>query len=173
LSIEVRDLGLIRWNKLGTYQGNSSYRYDGIDVSNVLNFSDTTFLQTRADSIAKNIGISKQNKGNTFFIPATFNISYIYDYSQKLDVAVGVRYIANAGYLPRVYVKGIYNLSKNFIIVPTLAYGGFGRMDFELGAAKSFKSDWIISANAFLFEYLILPTKTSGQGLNLSLTKLF
>jgi hypothetical protein len=79
----------------------------------------------------------------------------------------------NAAYIPRLYIKMVYYLKKNLIIVPTLAYGGFGRGDFELGIAKSFKDKLMISANLFYLEYFLLPKKSSGNGFNLSLTALF
>jgi hypothetical protein len=79
----------------------------------------------------------------------------------------------NAAYIPRLYIKMVYYLKKDLIIAPILAYGGFGRGDFELGIIKSVKDKLMISANLFYLEYFLLPKKSSGNGLNLSLTALF
>jgi len=173
LTVEVRDLGIIQWNKMDTYRGNSTYRYDGVQVDNILNFGDSSFVSTKADSIAKDLGVVKEQKGNTFFIPATFNVSYLYNCTDNISLQGSIRYMLNAGYLPRVSLKGILSLSKGFVVTPAIAYGGFGRMDFELGAAKLFKSDLAVSANLFLLEYVAWPKQSSGQGVNVSICKLF
>jgi hypothetical protein len=173
LTVEVRDLGIIQWNKMDTYRGNSTYHYDGVQVDNLLNFGDSSFVSTKADSVAKDLGIVKEQKGSTFFIPATFNVSYLYNYSEKFSLQGSIRYMLNVGYLPRVSLKGIVSLSNRFVVTPAFAYGGFGRMDFELGAAKFFKSELAVSANLFLLEYLAWPKHSAGQGVNLSITKLF
>ncbi|RZK14146.1 MAG: hypothetical protein EOO43_16785, partial [Flavobacterium sp.] len=51
-NFEIRDLGVIRWNKLSTYKGDGLFRYDGVDAGNILQFSDSVFTRIKADSIA-------------------------------------------------------------------------------------------------------------------------
>jgi hypothetical protein len=172
-NFEVRDLGMIRWNKLNTYEGDGLFRYDGVDSENILQFSDSVFTRIKADTIAAEFGAVRQEKDFTYWVPATFHANYVYHLADKATMVAGVKYMTSAGYLPRVYVKGIYYLKKDFFIAPMVAYGGFGKLDFELGAAKSFKDKFIISANVFYFEYLVMPKRTAGQGFNVSLTKLF
>jgi hypothetical protein len=173
LNFEIRELGFIRWKDLNFYEGDSTYRYDGANVNDILDFSDSTFTQIKADKIAGDLNISKQKKNITYFVPATIHLNYLHHLSDKLSMVAGVKYMLNANYIPRVYFKSIYYLKKNFIIAPSLAYGGFGRMDFEIGAAKSFRDTFIVSVNVFYLEYLLLPKKSSGHGFNFSLTKLF
>lgn len=173
LNFEIRDLGFIRWSNLRTYEGDSVYRYEGIKVNNVLTFSDSIFSQIKVDSIAADLGIKGFEKDFTYTIPATFHVNYVRYLSEKITLVGGVKYMLRSAYIPRVYVKGLYYFSDDFFIAPVIAYGGFGRLDFELGAAKSFNGKLILSANAFYLEYLLLPKKTSGQGFNFSVTKLF
>jgi hypothetical protein len=173
LNFEIRDLGFIRWSNLKTYEGDSIYRYEGIEVNDVLTFSDSIFSQIKADSIAEDLGIKGIEKDFTYTIPATFHVNYVHYLSEKITMVGGVKYMLRAAYIPRVYVKGLYYFNDNFFIAPVIAYGGFGRLDFELGAAKSFNDKLIISANAFYLEYVLLPKKSSGQGFNFSVTKLF
>jgi hypothetical protein len=132
-----------------------------------------TFFNLKADSVAKEMGLRKEKKSLTYFIPATLHVNYTYNHSDRLTMVTGVKHMLNAAYIPRLYIKMVYYLKKNLIIVPTLAYGGFGRGDFELGIAKSFKDKLMISANLFYLEYFLLPKKSSGNGFNLSLTALF
>jgi hypothetical protein len=173
LNIEVKDLGFIRYHNLNSYTGNSTYRYDGYDVKNIFQLNDSVFTNIKADTLAKSMGLQKEKKNINFLTPATFHVNYLYHYNSKISFAGGIKYMINASYIPRLYVKTIYYLRKDLIIIPMVAYGGFGKADFELGIAKSFKDKLIISANLFYAEYLLLPKKTSGNGFHVSITKLF
>ncbi|MBX9850945.1 MAG: hypothetical protein K2X86_04220 [Cytophagaceae bacterium] len=173
LNFEVRDLGVIQWKDLNIYEGDALYRYDGQDIGNVLNFSDSIFSLTKADSIAANLGIKKKKENLTYFIPASLHVNYLFRMTSSLSMVAGVKYYIKANYIPRIYVKSIYYLNNRFMIAPMIAYGGYGKLDFELGAAKSFKDSFIISANVFYLEYLLLPKKSAGHGFNFSLTKLW
>ena len=173
LNFEVRDLGVIQWKDLNIYEGDSLYHYDGQDVDNILDFSDSIFTQIKADSIAASLGIKKKKENLTYFIPTSLHVNYMFNMTPKLSLVAGVKYYIKANYIPRIYVKSIYYLNNRFMIAPMIAYGGYGKLDFELGAAKSFKDSFIISANVFYLEYLLLPKKSAGHGFNFSLTKLW
>jgi hypothetical protein len=173
LNFEMRDLGFISYKNMNVYSGNSTYRYNGYDVNNIFQFNDSIFSNLKADSVASDMGLQKEKKSFTFIIPATFQINYVYHYNDRLSLVAGIKHMVNAAYIPRVYIKPVYYLKKDLIIAPTIAYGGFGRGDFELGIAKSFKDKLMVSLNLFYLEYFLLPKKSSGNGLNLSLTKLF
>jgi hypothetical protein len=173
LNFEIRDLGFIRYKNLNVYSGNSSYRYNGYDVNNILQFNDSIFNNLKTDSVAKSIGLQKEKKNITYMIPATFHINYVYNYSDRLTLVGGVKHIINASYIPRVYIKSVYYLKKDLIIIPVLAYGGFGRADIEFGISKSFHDKLMISANLFYLEYFLMPKRSSGNGLSMSITKLF
>jgi hypothetical protein len=173
LNFEVRDLGFISYKNLNVYSGNSDYRYNGYDVNNILQFNDSIFTNLKADSIAKSMGLQKGEKNITYIIPATLHLNYVYNYSDRLMLVAGAKHIINASYIPRLYVKSVYYLKKDLIVIPMLAYGGFGRADIELGISKSFRDKLMISANLFYLEYFVMPKKSSGNGLSVSITKLF
>ena len=107
------------------------------------------------------------------FLPTTVHLNYLYKFSEKLTVAIGIKQMLNVSYKPRLYVKPIYYLNSSLIVAPTIAYGGFGGADLELGLAKKFNNHLLISANIFYIEYILLPKKTSGHGFNVSISKLF
>ncbi|HXA03061.1 MAG TPA: hypothetical protein VNW99_13795, partial [Cytophagaceae bacterium] len=173
LNFEIRDLGFIRYKNLNVYSGNSTYRYNGYNVNNILQLNDSIFTNLKADSIAKSMGLQKEKKNITYMIPATFHLNYVYHYNDRLTLVGGVKHIINASYLPRVYIKSVYYLKKDLVIIPMLAYGGFGRADFEFGISKSFHDKLMVSANLFYLEYFLMAKKSSGNGLSLSVSKLF
>jgi hypothetical protein len=109
----------------------------------------------------------------TYILPSTLNIAYYRHMNPKLTLSGGVRQQFVAGYIPRIYAKAAYYIKKDFVVVPTLAYGGFGRADVELGISKSFADHIILSTHLQWFEYLAAPAKTSGQGMSLAFSYYF
>jgi hypothetical protein len=174
LNFEVRDIGFITWQGVKTYSGNNaSYQYNGLLINDILSHGTNVASGYTLDSIAKAAGIKITTQNRTMFLPTTFNINYVFSPNKKFSRTVGVRYMLTTGYIPRVYVREADFLGKGFTLVNSLAYGGFGRLDYELGLLKKFKNSFIISVNLFAFEYLVLPGKSSGNGFNFGLTKLF
>lgn len=174
LNFEVRDIGFIRWQDVKTYSGNSSYQYNGLLINDILSSGGTAIASSiTIDSIAKAAGIKIATQNKTMFLPTTFHVNYVFSPNKKFSRTIGVRYMLTTGYIPRVYMREADFLGKGFTLVNTLSYGGFGRLDYELGVLKKFNNSFIVSVNLFAFEYLVLPRKSSGNGFNFGLTKLF
>jgi hypothetical protein len=175
LNMEVRDLGFIEWRDVKSYSGNSNFQYNGILINDLLSSGSSLASDITLDSIATSAGITVETKNKMMFLPTTFHVNYVFMPNKKFTRTIGVRYMLAPGYIPRIYLREADELGKNFILVNTISYGGFGRFDYELGFMKSFgkKETFIAALNLFAFEYLVLPGKSSGHGLNLGLTKLF
>ena len=173
LTVELLDLGFIRWNDVVTYSGDGSYTYSGIAIDNIFTTGSLNINPVNLNTILENMGITKEVKDMTYMLPATLNIAYYRHMNPKLTLSGGVRQQFVAGYVPRVYAKAAYYIKKDFVIVPTLAYGGFGRADVELGISKSFADHIILSTHLQWFEYLAAPAKTSGQGMSLAFSYYF
>ncbi len=86
------------------------------------------------------------------FLPSTFHVNYVISPNKKYSRTVGMRYMLIPGYIPRVYLREADFLGKGFTLVNTFSYGGFGRLDYEVGVMKKFKDSFIISVNLFAFE---------------------
>ena len=173
LNFEIRDLGFIRWKNIKTYSGDSTFRYDGILINDILSNGTSIASDITVDSIAIETRIKIDTKSKTMFLPTVFHLNYVFSPNKKHSRTVGIRYMLASGYIPRVYLREADFLGKGFTLVNTFSYGGFGRFDYEIGVLKKIKNSFIISANVFAFEYLVLPSKSSGHGMNFSLTKLF
>ena len=173
LNFEVRDLGFIRWNDVKTYSGNSTFQYNGLLVDNILSSGASIASAVTLDSVAKAAGIKIETKNKTSALPSVFHLNYVFSPNKRVSRTIGVRYTLTPGYIPRVYIQEGDFLGKGFTLINTLAYGGFGRLDYEIGMLKKFNNSFIVSVNLFAFEYLVLPGRSSGNGLNFGLTKLF
>lgn len=172
LNAEVRDIGFISWENVKNYYGDSTFRYNGVLLDDLLGNGSIVSTVT-VDSVAVSSGVKIQTKNTMMFLPATFHVNYVMVKNKKFARTAGIKYMLLPGYIPEVYIRGADFLGKGFTLVNTVSYGGFGRFDYELGAMKKFKNSFIISANLFAFEYLVLPGKSSGHGFNIGLTKIF
>ena len=169
---ELLDLGFIRWNNVSYYSGNGQYQYSGFNY-NPLAANSLSITSVTPVGFFDQMGLNRQTKNVTYMLPTTLHLAYFRHLTPKITVSGGVRQMAVPGYIPRVYGKLAYYIRKDFVIIPTLAYGGFGRADIELGISKTFKEHVIVSVNLFCFEYLVAPNKTSGNGLSFSMSYYF
>ena len=173
LNVEVRDLGFIQWNNIKTYSGDGTFRYNGVLIDNLLGGGSSIVNTITMDSIAQATGLTVETKNRTMALPTVFHVNYVMMPNKRFTRTVGMRYMLAPGYLPEVYLRSADFLGKGFVLLNTVSYGGYGRFDYEIGMMKKFKNSFVISANLFAFEYLVLPGKSSGHGLNVGLTKLF
>lgn len=172
-AIELLDVGFIHWNDVVTYSGDGSYIYSGVQVDNILTRSGLTLDPINLENLLGGVGISKKVEDVTYWLPSTLHVSYFRHISSKITLSGGVRQQFVHGYKPKVYGKLAYYLNKQFVLIPKVSYGGFGRADVELGIAKSFSKQLLISTNLFWFEFLALPEKTSGHGMSVALSYYF
>jgi hypothetical protein len=172
-AVELLDVGFIRWNNVTTYTGNGSYTYNGIEIDNIIGGNGIVFDPVNLSSFLGNMGLNKEVKDVTYMLPSTLHVSYYRHLTPKVSVTGGVRQQFVYGYMPRVYGKLAYYVTKDFVLVPTLAYGGFGRADVQLGIAKSFSDHLLVSANLMWFEYFVAPSKTSGHGMSVAFSYYF
>ncbi|HSZ24624.1 MAG TPA: DUF5723 family protein [Cytophagaceae bacterium] len=173
LNFEIRDIGFITWKDVKTYSGDSTYQYNGLLVNNVLAPGASIVNNITVDSIASSIGLKIHTQNMTMALPTVFHVNYMLSPNKRLTRTIGLRYMLAPGYIPQLYIREADFLGKGFTLVNMLSYGGFGRMDYQIGVMKKFQNSFIISLNLFAFEYLVLPNKSSGNGLNFGLTKLF
>lgn len=172
-AVELLDVGYVRWNDVTTYTGDGAYTYDGFEIDNIIGGNGIVLDPVNLSSFLESMGLTKTVKDVTYMLPSTLHVSYYRHLSPKVSLTGGVRQQFVHGYVPRVYGKLAYYISKDFVLVPTLSYGGFGRGDFELGIAKSFSNHLLVSTNLFWFEYFAAPSKTSGHGMSVAFSYYF
>lgn len=173
LAVELLDVGFIHWNDVVTFSGNGSYVYNGIEVDNLIGGNGIVLDPINLTTFFENMGLNKTVKNVTYMLPSTLHVSYYRHLSPKISVTGGVRQQFVHGFKPKVYGKLAYYLRKDFVLVPTVSYGGFGRADVELGIAKSFSDHLLVSTNLLWFEYFALPDKTSGHGMSVAFSYYF
>lgn len=173
-AVELLDVGFIRWNDITTFSGDGSYTYDGVQIDNLIGGGNGIQLDPVSfTTVLENMGVKKNVKDVSYMLPSTLHLSYYRHLSPNVTVTGGVRQQFVRGYMPRIYGKLAYYLTKDFVLIPTLSYGGFGRADVEFGIAKTFSDHVVVSTNLMWFEYLVAPSKTSGHGMSVAFSYYF
>ena len=173
LSFEIRDLGFVRWKNMDTYNGDKTYRYDGVYISNILAAGNSFITDVSLDSVAKQLGIQKEVKNKTTLLPTKLQLTYLYKASSKISVKGDLNYMFLKGYVPYLKASIYYAIFPKVYLVPAIVVGGYGKVNSQLGISATLFKDWSIQTNIFALEYFIAPKKYSGHGLDVYLTKTF
>jgi len=170
---EVKDLGFIRWNSNSMhYSADSSYHYNGIDVSDLFNLDSNT-TQFSVDSVIdKN---TKFEKGQyTTNIPFTLDIHTKSYYGKQIAFEKGIICWFNTSAKPYYYAKlhFIFGRKKSADIAYIAAYGGYGRFNAGLEAKIDFAKHYSIHViDNYLFS--AIAQTSYGMGLYLKLVRRF
>ena len=172
LRLEIHDLGFIRWNdKSLKYISDTTYRFEGIEIDNIFTLEDS-ILQLTLDS-SSNDYVPLFNQGSyATFLPTTLHLSLFQKKNNEWFFTVGIISRIFANYTPYIYAKPGYILKDKYIFTSTLAYGGYGRFHFGLGAQVKFKG-FNISAGANNLEGFVFPKHFGGNSAYVSVRKVF
>ncbi len=171
-AIELKDLGFINWNNTTNYSKDSTYRFEGIVITDVFQINDSLFSDLKTDSITSILNIEAQKKSKNTLLPVNVHFRYSYQATDKWNIIGGLHYMYFKGYLPKIYGGANYQLGSTGINA-TASLGGFGRADFEIGATQRIKDKFLATINFLYLENLLAPKKTSGQGINVGLSMRF
>lgn len=172
-NFEARDLGFIQWKNQTKLTADSSYRYEGVEVSNLLKASVFNTDNINIDTLSQKFKAPKTTESMLQLLPNNFLINYSFKASERIRIFVGAKYISRTSYIPKITIRTQLTFAKSWHIIPSISYGGFGNQAVELGLMKTFKKTFIVSANLFCIEYLLLPKQSGGCGLNISIAKIF
>lgn len=164
LVASISDVGVVSWSDLTTYKADTLYRFEGVEVDNVLQLDDSLFADSQTDSLPAVLELKAGSGSHTYMLPADINVRYVLPLTDKTNLLVGVRQLINGNYRTRLRATVAHRFSDKFALKGTLAYGGYSRLDAGLGAAFDTGGSFRVSVDAFYLETL-LSSKSSGSGL--------
>ncbi len=174
--ISFTELGLVSWydNPLN-YNADTTIRFEGVEVNNVLNSTNTTYNNISKDSVINTVFSQKDNTTFNKALPKQFNISYTkIMLDRKYELKLGVGYIFNANqFMPALYANNKFVLDPNFNISLLIAYGGYSNFNLGLGTNFRIKKRFVGYVGTTNILGFILPEKTYSQALFVSLAYLF
>jgi len=172
LIVNANNLGFIHWRKNSVqYSSDSSLRFTGYQINNVLDLKDSTLNRINSDSLLRSLTNARREEFNVNIPTNLLIINKIYFGRQLFSLTTGFRHIFNANYIPYVFIEPEYRL-RNVTFGFHTGYGGYVRLN--LGASLSWSSkNWFLRIGSNSLQGYILPNTSSGQGLFFSVAKKF
>lgn len=175
LNVSISDIGFMRWNtKSYLSSADTSYHFEGLEVSNVFDLLDTTSSdQNYQDTIINGFLPATERAAYTSILPAQLHLNYLHPIGGTSFYALaGLKYMFNPGYFPKVYAGGAW-YTKNFDVITSVSYGGYTNLSWDLRLRKTFFKTFEIYAGCNNMLGYILPKMTSSQGAFVALNKYF
>lgn len=173
LRVSVADIGAIKFNNKSLFLNQDSlFHYTGFNVNSVYDLQDSTFANTSQDTIINAIAPFK-NQSFSVTLPSVFNLTYETQFSKKIEMVEGIRYIFNGNYHLLAYIKGNFTITPKFVLSATAGYGGYGKFTYGLGVFSNLGKGFIVYAGSNNLEGFVSPKKACGQSAYISIVKNF
>ena len=172
LKIAVSDLGFIQWANTSVVEADTNIHFEGAEVSNLFNFNEDNY-EFPNDSLLDYFGLKAEQKGKTQWLPTTLDISYYHQFSSRLSLTTGVRYMANAAYLPKLFLVGSYGQRAAIQVNAIASLGGYGNFLGGLGIEKLFSDKLGVNFNCYMFGMAFAPSTSTGQAADIKIYAIF
>jgi len=172
LLVNANNIGFIHWqNNSVQYSSDSSLRFSGYTVNNIIDLKDSTISKLNRDSILRGLTNARRENFNTNIPTNLVIINKIYFGKELFCLQTGFRFIFNANYKPYVFVEPEYRV-KNVTFGLHTGYGGYVRLN--VGASITWNcKNWFLRLGSNSLQGYVVPKSASGQGLFFSLAKKF
>jgi hypothetical protein len=170
--IELKDIGLIRWNANSrTETADSLYHYEGISVNNILDPKNPAFSKLNTDSIV-NKAVKTVSGKITSVLPGIIHINSVTSY-KRWQLSKGIRYMYDANYRLNIYLTGNYFITKKLMVSLGAAYGGYSVFSANAGIGADLGRGYLVHVYSANIDGFIVPQIATGQSACIQLTKKF
>lgn len=172
LTVNANNIGFLHWfDNSVQYNSDSTFRFDGYKIDNLLDLQDTTLAAINRDSIIKNTTNARKESFNVN-IPTNLLIINKIRFSNKFVLGTGFRYLFNSNFKPYFFADAEYQLTSKITGVLHVAYGGYSKLN--VGLAFTYNSPaWFFKIGSNSLQGYISPSNTYGQGAFISVAKKF
>lgn len=172
LTVNANNIGFLHWfDNSVQYNSDSTFRFDGYKIDNLLDLQDTTLAAINRDSIIKNTTNARKESFNVN-IPTNLLIINKIRFTNKFVLGTGFRYLFNSNFKPYFFADAEYQLTSKVTGVLHAAYGGYSKLN--IGLAFSYNSPaWFFKIGSNSLQGYISPSNTYGQGAFISIAKKF
>jgi hypothetical protein len=172
LTVNANNIGFLHWfDNSVQYNSDSTFRFDGYKIDNLLDLQDTTLAAINRDSIIKNTTNARKESFNVN-IPTNLLIINKIRFSNKFVLGTGFRYLFNSNFKPYFFADAEYQLTSKITGVLHVAYGGYSKLN--VGLAFTYNSPaWFFKIGSNSLQGYISPSNTYGQGAFISIAKKF
>jgi hypothetical protein len=172
LIVNANNIGFIHWlSNSAQYSSDSTLRFTGYHVNNILDLKDSTLNRINGDSVFRRLTNARHASFNVNIPANLVIINKIYFGRQLFCLSLGFRQIFNANYIPYVFIEPEYKV-KNVTFALHTGYGGYVRLNVGTSVTWNAKG-WYLRIGSNSLQGFILPKISSGQGLFFSFAKKF
>ncbi|MDF2448306.1 MAG: hypothetical protein K0R26_810 [Bacteroidota bacterium] len=172
LTVNANNIGFLHWfDNSVQYSSDSTFKFEGYQIDNLLDLKDSTLAAINRDSIIKNTTNAHQESFNVN-IPTNLLIVNRIRFTDKFVCGTGFRYLFNSNFKPYFFMEAEYMLSPKISGSLHVGYGGYSKLN--LGVAFSYvSSSWFFKIGSNSLQGYISPANTYGQGAFLSIARKF
>lgn len=172
----AENLGFISWAKESAYIPiDSTFRFEGIDVSDIFDFSDTLPKKITTDSAYKQAFlVDRSKKSFSAMLPFYIRGSYSAQiHPGKLILQIGVEHSFFAGAIPRGFSELKYNFKKRHQLALNLSYGGYTFWNFGIDYNGIIGKSWVLRTGTDYLGAMLNKNHGLSQGAFIGIEKYF
>jgi len=142
ISISIRDIGFIAWNKQSQrFNFDSLTTWTGVEVNNLFQLdTDTLDLPNLKDTL----NFTRKNERFAATLPASVHMRYSRFFATKHLYEAGISIWPNRAAVPMVYAGASHFISDHFLISERISYGGYGKFGVGVEAQWMPYGSWLI-----------------------------
>jgi hypothetical protein len=171
----ISNLGFIQWNRNSTeLTTDSSFRFEGVDVSKLFDFTDTIKSKVTLDSTVTQPFLSRRKYSSyTSFLPAKIEFTYLRTVGHRnMKIGAGANYMLSADYLPLVHLDWYYPFKNNLLVV-NVSYGGYTTFGTGLYFRHHFRDGTVISLGSNYMNALFHLDTSTSEDVRISIYRKF
>ena len=175
-SFSASNLGYIKWTKESAEVPiDSSFRFEGIDVTDLFDFSDTIKKEITTDSAYVQAFLTdRRKKSFSDMLPFHLKASYSAQLKPgKLILQIGAEQIFFAEARLRGFSELKYNFKRRHQLALNLSYGGYTFWNVGLGYSGQLGKSWVFTTGTDYLSSILNNGKGLSQGAFVSLEKYF
>lgn len=172
LMVNANNIGFLHWfDNSVQYNSDSTFKFDGYHINNLLDLKDSTLAAINRDSIIKNTTNAHKESFNVN-IPTNLLIINKIQFTDKFALGTGFRFLFNSNFKPYFFTDAEYQFTSKITGSLHIAYGGYSKLN--VGLAFSYLSpSWFLKIGSNSLQGYISPKNTYGQGAFISIAKKF
>lgn len=166
--LTINNVGFIRWNDRAlTIPLDTSLHYEGFEIENILDYSDSTFFDIDPDSIVTDFFGHTDTSDYYKVLPERIHFAFSKEFMNgQLIATIGAGYYYNANNrMPLMYLQGNYFIREHFSVSMLSGYGGYGSFHLGMAAEYVLKDRYIFSIASSNVLGFILPAHSFSQNI--------
>lgn len=167
--VYIKNAGFIKWkNDSRINSVDSSYRFEGFYISDIINFNSDQISKRVKDSLIRTLGYHQDSGSYFTMIPMSFIMSYKHKFIDKrLFLTATVTHMFFTVYKPEIILKPTvqFNYKKTaFELSPLITYGGYGGLNGGLEFNINVNNSFVFNIGTKYINSMAFQKKSCGFG---------